>query len=142
MSLTDTKATDVKAGRIFHALSAGSTTIMPDGTVIRFGGQVEKQDHGVKVGKGTYIATDKKEISWLESCSKMSSPQIWEEVASDVADDTPPVAVATTIVADITKAADEVKERAVTSTSPAVIAAIERANKITSDAVSKASQAT
>jgi hypothetical protein len=80
--MTDSTTTKPNATkqRAFHALTAGATTIMPDGQVIRFGGSIEQVEGGTKVGRGTYTTDKDAEISWLVSLCKQPSPQIWEEI--------------------------------------------------------------
>lgn len=77
-----------KVTRIFRSLSAGMTTILPTGRKIIFGGSIIKGDLDVKVGHGYYQTTNQDEINWLESLTKMDTPQVWEEVATGVVEPT------------------------------------------------------
>lgn len=102
----------------FHNLSAGSTTIMPKGKVIRFGGKIERQDHGTKVGNGLYMTEDSEEIEFLRGLCKMPTPQVWE--ATELESQPAPAVAAT--VNEVMQIANENVESAARSTNPAVAA--------------------
>lgn len=117
--------------RTFHNLSAGSTTILPSGKVIRFGGKVEQGEGTTKVGTGTYTTSQEDEIAWLESLCKMPSPQVWEEKVEE--DVQVPAKVAAGTPADATKTAGEIKERAEVAVNPKVVQLMEKLGKIDND---------
>lgn len=80
-----------QASRIFGNLSAGSTTYMPDGKMLRFVGKIERTDFDVKVGHGYYETSDPKEIEWLVSlCNQKPNPMVWEVIPENLlADEVP-----------------------------------------------------
>jgi hypothetical protein len=121
--------------RTFHNLSAGSTTIMPSGKVIRFGGKVQQVEGGTKVGVGTITTDNAEEIEWLDHLCKLPTPQVWEEKVE--ADLNAPAKVVSGVVADVKKAAADNEENAARSTNPAVVKLQENLGKVIADASTK-----
>lgn len=122
MESTDKKP--LENGCIFHHMSAGATTIMPSGVVLRFGGSVVVGDHATKVGTGTYVTDNEDEIAWLRSVCKQPTPQIWEEVPTEVVNETPPAQIVTGVVAAQAAVTGEIEKTAVQAVNPAVAAAL------------------
>jgi len=118
--------------RTFHNLSAGSTTIMPDGKVIRFGGKIERVEGGTKVGTGTYTTSDPTEIGWLEALCKVPSPQVWEEVSDETAI-APTPQVAAGLQQETQNVQQEVVERAALATDPKVVALMNKLGNLDSN---------
>ena len=82
--------------RTFMHLTAGSTTIMPSGKIITFGGK--------KGGHGVYETADAAEIAWLESLAKQRLGQTME-VSAEAGAATPMPVVDPTIAAAAADAA-------------------------------------
>ncbi len=113
----------VAALRTFRNLTAGSTAIMSDGKVIKFGGRIQKVEGGTVVGHGTYTTNIPEEIEFLLGLTKMASPQVWEEIPDAVEE--VPAAVVVTAEKKVVEA--DLADKAVVSTNPAVTALLAKA---------------
>lgn len=99
--------------RTFKHISAGSTTILPDGKILSF--------NGPKGGHGTLVLTSDQEeaIKWVDSLVRTG--KVWEEVAAKPEE--LPAAVTATIAAD-TQVVKDIEGSAERSSNPAVVAAM------------------
>jgi hypothetical protein len=104
-----------KIGNTYHVLSAGMTTIMPNGNVIAFGGPVRKGEGFTSVGQGTYTTADPDEQAWLDGLCKMKTPQVWKEELKEETVMEVPAAVASGVVAETVAVVGEIVDKTATS---------------------------
>lgn len=111
--------------RTFKNLIAGSTVIMGNGDILRFGGKPG--------GHGTYVTENPAEIAYLAQLAKSNIPNVWEETPEIEASGAIPdskLAVAT----DTATAAADVAARAAVAVDPKVAVAVAKAGSVATGA--------
>lgn len=106
-----TSPANTNALRTFKSLNAGSTVIRADGTRIYF--------NGAPGGHGSLITSDPATCRFLEQHCATSHGQLWEETPTT---DAVVQAASADSVVDSKKVTQELTERAVVGTNPAIAA--------------------